>query len=104
MFTDATCMDVLQDFFKYAIDEKNAFTLGATTYKSGCTYVESIDGLAPFTISGCMDGWMYTDNPYQADTLPKNWYTAPIGASDYKMTSTTNIAWFFTTNYGDHPW
>lgn len=104
VFTDATCMDVLQDFFKYAIDDNTLFTHGTTTYEDNCLYVEKINGLAPRTISGCMDGWMYTDDPYKANTLPKNWYTAPIGASDYSMSPTTNIAWFFTTNYGDHPW
>lgn len=57
VFTDATCMDVLQDFFKYAIDEKKVFTRDNTTCEDNCLYVEKINGLAPRTISGCMDGW-----------------------------------------------
>lgn len=105
----ATCMDVLQDFLKFATTQKKAdgkayFTCGKTDVSASCTYVEYIDGLCPFTLASGMDGWMYTDRPNEAGVAPKNWYTAPIGAADYEMTSDTNIAWFFTTNYGSHPW
>ena len=99
----ATCMDVLQDFLKFATTN-GYFTCGTTDVDENCTYVQNIDGLCPFTLSNGMDGWMYTDNPYQADTLPKNWYTAPIGAADYVLSSNSNIAWFFVTDYSTHPW
>lgn len=99
----ATCMDVLQDFLKFATT-KGYFTCGTTDVKEDCTYVQYIDGLCPFTVASGMDGWMYTDKPDEAGVAPKNWYTAPIGAADYVLSSNTKIAWFFTTNYGDHPW
>ena len=99
----ATCMDVLQDFLKFATTN-GYFTCGTTDVDASCTYVQNIDGLCPYTLSNGMDGWMYTDNPYQADTLPKHWYTAPIGAADYVLSSNSNIAWFFVTDYSTHPW
>ncbi len=99
----ATCMDVLQDFLKFATTN-GYFTCGTTDVDASCTYVQNIDGLCPFTLSNGMDGWMYTDNPYQANTEPKNWYTAPIGAADYVLSSNSNIAWFFVTDYSTHPW
>ena len=99
----ATCMDVLQDFLKFATTN-GYFTCGTTDVDASCTYVQNIDGLCPYTLSNGMDGWMYTDNPYQANTEPKNWYTAPIGAADYVLSSNSNIAWFFVTDYSTHPW
>lgn len=30
----------------------------------------------PFTLANGMDGWMYTDNPYEAGKKPSEWYTA----------------------------
>lgn len=99
----ATCMDVLQDFLKFATT-KGYFTCGTTDVDKNCTYVENIDGLCPFTLSNGMDGWMYTDRPNEAGVAPKNWYTAPIGAADYVLSSDTQIAWFFVTDYSTHPW
>ena len=101
----ATCMDVLQDFLKFATTQKKAngtayFTCGKTDVSASCTYVEYIDGLCPFTLANGMDGWMYTDRPNEAGVAPKNWYTAPIGAADYVLSS----AWFFVTDYSTHPW
>ena len=96
-------MDVLQDFLKFATTN-GYFTCGTTDVDASCTYVQNIDGLCPYTLSNGMDGWMYTDNPYQANTEPKNWYTAPIGAADYVLSSNSNIAWFFVTDYSTHPW
>lgn len=105
----ATCMDVLQAFLKFATTQKKAdgkayFTCGKTDVSASCTYVEYIDGLCPFTLANGMDGWMYTDNPYEAGKKPSEWYTAPIGAADYTLSNSSTIAWFFTTNYGTHPW
>ena len=99
----ATCMDVLQDFLKFATT-KGYFTCGTTDVDKNCTYVQNIDGLCPFTLSNGMDGWMYTDRPNEAGVAPKNWYTAPIGAADYVLSSDTQIAWFFVTDYSTHPW
>ena len=50
-----------------------------------------------------MSGWMYTDNPDES-IAPENWYTAPIGAADYTMSTTSKIAWFFGVDYTTHPW
>lgn len=99
----ATCMDVLQDFLKFATT-KGYFTCGTTDVDKNCTYVQNIDGLCPYTLSNGMDGWMYTDRPNEAGVAPKNWYTAPIGAADYVLSSDTQIAWFFVTDYSTHPW
>lgn len=99
----ATCMDVLQAFLEFATTN-NYFTCGDTDVDENCTYVQNIDGLCPFTLANGMDGWMYTDNPYEAGKTPSEWYTAPIGAADYTLSSSSTIAWFFTTNYGTHPW
>lgn len=101
----ATCMDVLQAFLKFATTSPNKyFTCGTTDVDENCTYVQNIDGLCPFTLANGMDGWMYTDNPYEAGKKPSEWYTAPIGAADYTLSNSSTIAWFFTTNYGTHPW
>lgn len=101
----ATCMDVLQAFLKFATTSPNKyFTCGTTDVDENCTYVQNIDGLCPFTLANGMDGWMYTDNPYEAGKTPSGWYTAPIGAADYTLSNNSTIAWFFTTNYGTHPW
>ena len=104
-----SCMDVLQDFLKFATTQKKAdgtayFTCGTTDVDENCTYVNYIDGLCSFTLSNGMDGWMYTDRPNEAGVAPKNWYTAPIGAADYQMSAETEIAWFFVTDYSTHPW
>ena len=99
----ATCMDVLQDFLKFATTN-GYFTCGTTDVDASCTYVQNIDGLCPFTLSNGMDGWMYTDNPYEEGKEPSEWYTAPIGAADYVLSSNSNIAWFFVTDYSTHPW
>lgn len=99
----ATCMNVLQNFLKFATTN-GYFTCGTTDVDENCTYVQNIDGLCPFTLANGMDGWMYTDNPKEEGKDPSEWYTAPIGAADYTLTSDSTIAWFFTTNYGTHPW
>lgn len=96
-----SCMDVLQSFLNFAV-EGGYFTVGDTDNYAGCTYVEYINGLSPFTLSNGLDGWMYSDAPVGDD--PTQWYTAPIGAADYPMDVDTTIAWFFTADYTKHPW
>lgn len=97
----ATNMQVLQSILEYGVS-LGKFTRDNTTTGSDVTYVAKIDGLGEFSV-GSMSGWMYTDNPDESIN-PENWYTAPIGAADYKMSTTSKIAWFFVVDYSTHPW
>ena len=104
-----SCMDVLQNFLRFATTTINPdtdelyFTLGNTDCMDNCYYVSIIDGLEPFTLADGRDGWMYTNDP-NSSIDPEKWYTAPIGAADYTMSSNSKIAWFFAADYTTHPW
>ncbi|MDO4262123.1 MAG: hypothetical protein Q4C82_08590 [Eubacteriales bacterium] len=99
----STNMDVMQAIMEYSIANGYYSYPEETTVGSGVTYIAEINGLGEFDV-GSLSGWMYTDNPYQAHTNPENWYTAPVGAASYVLSTTSQIAWFFTVDYGTHPW
>ena len=95
-----TNMTVLQTILQWASDN-GKFTKGDTTLGSNVTYVAEIDGLGEFSV-GSMSGWMYTDDPSNTDYT--KWPTPAVGGADYVLSPDSTIVWFFTVNYGSHPW
>lgn len=95
-----TNMQVLQTILQWASDN-GKFTMGSTTLGSNVTYVAEIDGLGEFSV-GYMSGWMYTDDPSNTDATL--WPTPAVGGADYVLSPNSKIAWFYTVNYGTHPW
>ena len=93
-------MTVLQTILQWASDN-GKFTKGDTTLGSNVTYVAEIDGLGEFSV-GSMSGWMYTDDPSNTDYT--KWPTPAVGGADYVLSPDSTIVWFFTVNYGSHPW
>lgn len=96
-----TNMKVLQTILQWCADN-NYIKANETTLGESTTYVAEINGLGEFSV-GSLSGWMYTDNP-STSIAPEKWYTAPVGAADYKLAADSKIAWFYTVNYGTHPW
>lgn len=96
-----TNMKVLQTILQWCADNKHIDAKG-TTLGNNVTYVAEINGLGEFSV-GSLSGWMYTDNP-STSIAPEKWYTAPVGAADYQLAADSKIAWFYTVNYGTHPW
>lgn len=96
-----TNMKVLQTILQWCADN-NYIKASETTLGESTTYVSKINGLGEFSV-GSLSGWMYTDNP-DSSIAPENWYTAPVGAADYQLAADSKIAWFYTVNYGTHPW
>ena len=96
-----TNMKVLQTILQWCADNKYIDAKG-TTLGNNVTYVAEINGLGEFSV-GSLSGWMYTDNP-STSIAPEKWYTAPVGAADYQLAADSKIAWFYTVNYGTHPW
>lgn len=96
-----TNMKVLQTILQWCADN-NYIDASGTTLGSNVTYVAEINGLGEFSV-GSLSGWMYTDNP-DSSIAPENWYTAPVSAADYQLAADSKIAWFYTVNYGTHPW
>lgn len=95
-----TNMQVLQTMLQWCAD--NGYIDGSkTTLGSGVTYVAEINGLGEFSV-GSMSGWMYTDDPSNSDVT--KWPTPAVGGADYVLSSGSDIVWFFTVNYGTHPW
>ncbi len=97
-----TNMQVLQTILQWCADH-NYIDGSTTTLGSNVTYVAEINGLGEFSV-GYMSGWMYTDDPYQEGTAPKNWKTPAVGGADYVLSPDSEIAWFYTVDYGTHPW
>ncbi|HWQ73142.1 MAG TPA: DUF4430 domain-containing protein, partial [Desulfitobacteriaceae bacterium] len=91
-----TVMDILLDFIDWA-ETNNYFSYDTET--GGGYYLSELDGLAAFD-GGDLSGWMYTDEGYSPTCGVPG-----VGANSYPLTTDgTDIDWFYTTDYTEHPW